>query len=165
MDDNSRHHGIDNIILKSQQSVNIVVVLIPLFVCDYDGTSPRHGRTSLFKISLKLCVTYSLPTITGGNDDIKVSDFSSERINESIININSTLCTPILHIDEKEIDFDSCILNNTYIRLLSPLSLFRAMYLYSVTYSGTFSCGIDPSVRYTPRSTTCQMVLMTPFAH
>ena len=122
LDDSSKHHGIDNIILKSLQSVNIFVIMIPLFVSDYDGTSPRHGRTSLFKISLKLCVTYSLPTISGVasenrvDDEIKLTDFSSERINESIININSTLCTPILHIDEKEIDFDSCILNNTYIR-------------------------------------------------
>lgn len=121
LDDSSKHHGIDNIILKSLQSVNIFVIIIPLFVSDYDGTSPRHGRTSLFKISLKLCVTYSLPAISGaatedGVDEIKVTDFSSERINESIVNINSTLCTPILHIDEREIDFDSCILNNTYIR-------------------------------------------------
>jgi hypothetical protein len=125
------------ITLKPLQSKQVVTVMSPYF---FDRTSPdflnTYARTSFSKVILKVTLQYSI-LIEYVNNDIKnIDDIEDININkdneitsdkkdiniineckgETDITISAMICTSILYADETDIEFDSCIVGNTYMR-------------------------------------------------
>jgi hypothetical protein len=91
----------------------------------------RVGGTSYFRISLSLVFKAK-------------NNSSSSSLDGSILSIHASACNSLLSADDTEIEFDSCIVGNTYVRDVQIWNRSECVLLYRITPHGGKTSGKLP---------------------
>ena len=107
--------GQQDILLKGFESKVVLGVLMP----QYPRGPGNHDRTSLFNVSARVVLQ---------------SDSAPEgqALASLDLSVSATFCTPVLYVDETDIDFEQCSAGETYVRDIQVWNRSECALLYRI---------------------------------